>query len=108
MTLLKVEKFKFNSASLTGSLQNFGTTLDNTALKVSFTNNSSVGCIIQTSDSNFVVELEPSSTLTFDEVYMKNNKQDAKYYLPKGAQLQIIQVTGAGSGNIIAHIVEER
>jgi len=108
MTLLKVEKFKFSAASLTGSLQNFGTTLDNTALKVSFVNNSDVGCIIQTADSNFVVELEPTSTLTLDEVYMKNTNQDAKYYLPKGAQLQIIQVTAAGTGNIIAHIVEDR
>lgn len=106
--LLRVEKFKFNSASLSGSLQNFGTAIQDAAIKINFINASDVACIIQNINGTFVVELPATSTLTFDESYPKNDNNTGKYYLGKGEQLQIIQVTGTGTGNIIAHIVEKR
>lgn len=106
--LLAVEKFKFDSASLTGTLQNFGTALANPGLKMSIMNDSTVACIIQNSNATVNIEVPSKGSVTLDEVYMKNNNVESKYYLAKGDQLEIVQVTAAGTGNIIAHIVEVR
>jgi hypothetical protein len=105
--ILPVELKEFDATSLTGLPQDFGDPLDNPAIKVNFINTSDVDCYVG-SDSvpvqNFRVPA--GGTLTLDESTLYFRGCDQEFYLPKGCQLSVTQVTGAGtSGAIIAHIV---
>lgn len=106
--LLAIEKFKFDASNLTGSPQDFGTAIKKPALKVSFFNDSDVAVIITVENADVTIEIPSKGTATFDEVYPRNHNVGSKYYMADGEQLQIVQVTASGTGNIIAHIVEER
>lgn len=106
--LLAVEKFKFDAASLTGTAQDFGTPIKKPALKLMFLNTSDVAAIVTVEDADVTFEIPANGTVTFDEVFPRNHNVGAKYYMADGEQLQIEQVTAAGTGSIIAHIVEER
>ncbi len=108
MSLLQIEKFKFDSASLTGTLQNLGTALANPGIKLQIINSSTVACIIQDANGFVNIEVPSGGTTTFDEAYMANMNVGSKYFLAKGEQLQIKQVTAAGTGSIIVHVVEDR
>lgn len=106
--LLAIEKFKFDSSNLTGSAQDFGTEILNPGLKIGILNDSDVACIVTVENAPISIEVPSKATVTFDEVFPKNETVGSKYYMAKGEQLQIVQVTAAGTGNIIAHVVEER
>jgi hypothetical protein len=106
MGLVTVELKEFNSASLSGTYQNFGSVLGNAALKLQLINASTVAAYV--TDGTSVWYVPASTTITFDEVGPASDVGDAKYYAAKGAQLQIKQVTTAGTGTIIAHVVRKR
>lgn len=103
---LPVELKEFNAASLTGSPQNFGSVLLNPATKVSFVNSSTVDCYV---DSAAPIaqrfRINAGMTLTLDESTLYFSGVDQEFYLRRGTQLTITQVSGAGVGSIIAHIV---
>jgi len=106
MGLLTVELKEFNSASLTSEYQNFGSTLSGSAIKIQFLNTSTVDAYVTDGTSTF--RIPSSTTVTFDEANPKTSKSDSNNYLASGAQLQIKQVTGAGSGTVIAHVITKR
>lgn len=105
--LLPIELKEFVATSLNGTDQNFGTALTNPAIKISIFNTSDVDCYV---DCDTVVDLHmrvpAGGTITLDESTLYFRGVDQEYYLSKGAQLTVTQVTAAGTeGAIIAHIV---
>lgn len=105
--ILPLELKEFAASSLNGTDQNFGTALENPAIKISVFNTSDVDCYM---DYDGPVDLHmriPSGgAITLDESTLYFRGIDQEYYLPRGAQLTVTQVTAPGTmGNIIAHIV---
>lgn len=105
--ILPIELKEFNATSLDGTDQNFGTALVNPAIKISVFNTSNVDVYM---DYDGVIDLHmripAGGTITLDESTLYFRGIDQEYYLPKGSQLTLTQVTGAGtSGAIIAHII---
>lgn len=104
--ILPVELKEFDSASLSGSPQDFGTPLLNPAIKVNICNGSTVDCYV-TSDGPVpqTFRIIAGLALTLDESTLFYKGGDQEFYMPKGAQLSIEQVTASGTGPIVAHIV---
>lgn len=101
-----VELKEFDATSLSGSYQNFGSTLSNPAVKIQFYNTSDVDCYISKDGTNDTFRIPANGALTFDENTVVANADSPEYYLAEGTQLEVKQVSGAGSdGDIIAHII---
>lgn len=105
--ILPVELKEFDATTLDGTDQNFGSVLANPAIKISVFNTSDVDVYM---DCDTVVDLHmripAGGAITLDESTLYFRGIDQEYYLSKGAQLTLTQVTGPGtSGDIIAHIV---
>lgn len=105
--LLSLTTFRFAASSLSGTAQDFGTVLANPAMKISFMNTSDVSAYLRLEGSAAnLMEIPAGGSITFDETTDTRRKNDYEYYFARGAQLQLIQVTGAGSGGyIIANLV---
>lgn len=101
---LLIELKEFNTASLTGSYQTFGSVLANPATKIQIINTSNVDVYISKDNSTNWIRVPPGS-ITFDESTVRVNQADAAYYLAKGIQLYVKQVTAPGAGAIWAHVV---
>lgn len=104
--LTKVELIELDTATLTGTYQDFGSASAGPVYKVQFINPSNVACYITDGTSEYRIGAE--GTVTLDEVYMRNTNVSAKYQNPKGTQFQIKQVTAAGVGTIWGHLVVDR
>lgn len=109
MSLLAgLELKEFNAASLSGSFQNLGSTLDNPAYQVVFSNESNVGVYITTDGSTNQIRLSAGQILSLSYYSRHNTYTEAAYVLEKGTQLQIKQVTGSGTGAIIVNVLTTR
>ena len=103
--LASYELFEFDATTLTGSFQDFGTPVNNPVIILSFFNTADVDVYITIDGINNTWRLPSISTLTLDSRDISDNNNDSVYLIRKGAQLQVLQVTGAAtSGNIIANI----
>ncbi len=105
--ILPIELKEFVATGLNGTNQNFGSPLENPAIKISVFNTSNVDCYL---DYNGTIPLHmripAGSAITLDESTLYFRGVDQEFYIPRGAQLTVTQVTAAGaSGAIIAHIV---
>ena len=106
--ILPMELKEFDATTLNGTDQNFGSALSNPAIKISIFNTGNTDVYV---DYDGVVDLHmripAQGTITFDESTLYFRGVDQEYYLPKGAQLTVTQVTTASTagGAIIAHIV---
>lgn len=105
--ILPIELKEFVASTLNGTNQNFGSVLLNPAIKINVFNTSDVDCYM---DYNGVIDLRlripAGGVITLDESTLYFRGIDQEYYLPRGSQLTLTQVTGpATSGNIIAHII---
>ncbi len=103
--LLIIELKEFNAASLNGTYQNFGTALANPATKIEVYNNSDVDAYISKDGATPWLRIPAYGTLTLDESTLYFRGVDQEYYLPKGTQLTVTQVTAAGTGALISHVV---
>lgn len=104
--LLNIELKEFDSTSLDGTFQNFGSVLGSPAIKIMFFNTSDVDCYISIDGATNLLRLPTGSALTFDESTFNVPNKGAEYYFAEGQQLTITQESGAGTtGDIIAHIV---
>lgn len=105
--ILPVELKEFIATSLNGTDQNFGTPLINPAIKISVFNTSDVDCYMDYDGVvNLHMRIPANGTITLDESTLYFRGVDQEYYLPRGAQLTVTQVTAPGTeGAIIAHIV---
>lgn len=105
--ILPIELKEFDATTLDGTDQNFGSALANPAIKISVFNTSDVDVYM---DYDGVIDLHmripAGGTITLDESTLYFRGIDQEYYLPRGSQLTLTQVTAPGTlGNIIAHIV---
>jgi len=99
---------EFNAASLSGSYQNFGTVLLNPCYDAVISNESDVGVYITIDGTNNTFRLSPGQILPLKNYSLHFSNTQAAYLLKKGVQLQIKQVTAAGTGAIIANILTTR
>ena len=105
--IYNIETKKFDATNLTGSAQNLGSATSNPVKKVSFFNTSDVSILVGGFDGDDI-ELASNATLTLDENTSNQSGRSSNYYLRKGAQLTVTEVTGAGSsGDLIAILVTE-
>lgn len=105
--ILPIELKEFDASTLSGSFQDFGTALANPAIKIQVFNDSNVDIYISKDEVSNYLRIPAYGTLTLDESTLYFRGVDQEYYLPKGTQLSLKQVTGAGSAgtSIVAHIV---
>jgi len=101
-----IETKVFDATTLSGTAQNFGSALNNPAIKIVLQNTSDVDADVTVNADSDDVRIVAGGSLTLDEATYQVNNLSASYYIPEGFQMQITQVTGAGaSGSIIAHVV---
>lgn len=107
--ILPIELKEFDATTLSGVNQNFGTILKNPAIKICIFNTSNVDCYVNALNLPIPlhIRIPAGGTMTLDESTLYFRGIDQEYYLPRGTQLTVLQVTGAATlpGNIIAHIV---
>lgn len=106
--ILPVQLLEFDATSLSGTAQDFGDPLEHPALKVNFFNTGNTDVYISADTTiPFLVRIPAGGALTLDESTLYFRGVDQEYYLPRGAQLQVEQVTGPSTdgGSIIGNIV---
>lgn len=104
---IDVELKEFDTASLTGTPQSFGSALGAPAVKMQFINPSDVDVYIAVLGVN-KYRIAAGGTVTLDELTERNEQNGIAYHWPKGTQLQVVQESGAGTGDIWAHIIVEQ
>lgn len=98
-----------DATTLSGTYQNVGSSLETAAISFVIYNTSDVAVQLSFDGGMNDGPIVPASSVFSDWVYNKRNIQETgMYLLPKGCQIQAMEVTGAGSsGNIIINIVRE-
>lgn len=102
MSQYKRWKGKFDASSLNGTFQDLGDVIEFPALKMSVTNTSDVGVLITDNTTEDDFEIPAGGTLSVGEVSADVTNRN-KIVFNANTQLQIKQVTGSGTGNIIVH-----
>ena len=104
--LLDTELKEFDATSLNGTYQDFGSATSNPVTKVMLINTSDVDAYVSEDATTNKFRVPAGAAMTFDEATHRIPNKGQEYYLAKGIQLTIKQVSGAGSdGDIIAHLV---
>lgn len=96
----------FDATSLTGSYQDVGAVLASAAYGFIIYNTSDVDVQISFDDGSTNGPIIPAGgTFGDDREPWDGRTEDGRFCLPEGAQIQVKQVTGAGSdGDIIVNI----
>lgn len=105
--ILPIELKEFDATTLDGTDQSFGTALANPAIKIQVYNTGNTDAYIGISGDSEYLRVPAYGTFTLDESTLYFRGVDQEYYLKRGAQLTLTQVTGPSTdgGAIIAHIV---
>ncbi len=104
--ILPIELKEIVSSTLTGTYQNFGTALANPAIKIQAFNTSDQDAYLTFNGTTNNMRIPAGGSITLDESTLYFRGVDQEYYLPRGTQLQIKQVTAPGTlGAIICHVV---
>lgn len=106
--LLIVELKEFDATALDGTYQNLGTALANPATKVQIFNTGDTDVYLSKDSTTNWMRIPAYGALTLDESTLYFRGVDQEYYLPKGTQLSLTQVTSESTvvgSSIIAHIV---
>lgn len=101
---LRYELKEFNTASLTGSFQNFGAALSNAAKYAEFTNTSTVDAYVSVDGTNNSFRVAAGKSVPVPSYPKHNSNNDGSYVFKKGTQLMVKQVTAAAAGALICHI----
>lgn len=105
--LVDCELKEFDVSGLSGTAQNFGSATSASVVKVQLINPSNVDVYVQVGGVS-KYRVPAAGTMTLDELTERNADQGARYHWPKGTQFQVLQVTGAGVGTLIGHIIVEK
>lgn len=105
--ILPIELKEFDATTLNGTDQNFGTALANPAIKIQVFNTGNTDAYIGISGDSEYIRVPAFATLTLDESTLYFRGVDQEYYLKKGTQLTVTQVTGPSTagGSIISHVI---
>lgn len=103
-----IELKEFDAASLTGAYQNFGSTLTNSAYYAYITNGSDVDVYLTTDGSTNQLRIHSGASVPLPYFSRHNTLTRASSVFPNGVQIQIKQVTAAGTGFISANILTTR
>lgn len=96
---------EFDSASLTGSFQNFGDALSKPCFQGHIYNGSDVDVYITTDGSNNQLRIASGESLPLVSATRFNSLTEGVIIFKQGTQLQIRQVTAAGTGTISANLL---
>ena len=99
----------FDATALTGSYQDVGAVLATPAYGYVIFNTSDVDMQVSFNDGSTNGPIIPAGGTMSDSVYNQGLRgENAIRVLPEGAQIQVKQVTGAGTdGDLIVNIVRE-
>lgn len=100
MSVYKRALRTFDSASLTGAFQNVGTQVPFSTLALSITNTSDVDVLITDGSNEDDLRVAAGGTLSLG-VGNTNGQRDSLVPFAGNVQLQIKQVTAAGTGDIV-------
>lgn len=95
---------EFNAASLTGAYQNFGTALSDPCYEMIIFNTSDVDVYVSKDGTNDTWRIPSGSNLPVRPSNKIDSLNRSSFILKVGDQLEIKQVTAAGTGNIIANL----
>jgi hypothetical protein len=99
---------EFDSASLTGSYQNFGAVLTYPCYEVIFFNGSDVDVYVSLDGTTDNIRVASGQSLPMTGFRKYSPSPDGMYLFKKGEQLQIKQVTGTGTGFIVINCLMTR
>ena len=103
--VLPIELKEFDATGVDGTWQEWGSVFANPVLKIQVYNTSDVDFYFSRDQTN-KYRVPAGGTLTLDESTLYFRGVDQEYYFPKGTQLYVKQVTGAGTeGNFIGNFV---
>ena len=103
--ILPIEMKEFTASSLNGTYQTFGSVLSHPAIKIMIHNTSDVDVYLSKDGLTNMCRIPSFGTMTFDESTLYFRGIDQEYYLSKGTQLYLKQVTAPGTlGSIICHL----
>lgn len=105
--ILPIELKIFDATTLDATPQDFGTALANPAIKIQVYNTGTTDAFIGIQDNDEYLCVPAFGTLTLDESTLYFRGVDQEYYLKRGTQLTVTQVTtpSSSAGKIIAHII---
>lgn len=98
------QSVSFDSSGLTGSFQNFGSVMAAPVYEMSIRNDSNVHVYISVDNSANTWQVADGDTLHLRARNKYNDNEEASILVDKGIQLKIKQVTGSGTGLIVANI----
>lgn len=101
MSVFKRALRTFDTASLSASYQNVGAAVGFPVLKVSITNTSTVGVLVNDGSGEDDIELWAGGTLTLSEGLSQSPGMSTKYVFSNNTQLRVKQVTGSAAGKLI-------
>jgi len=100
----KFELKEFDTATLSGTFQNFGSVLGGAAHYAEFINTSTVDVYVTIDGTNNALRIPAGKSVPLPSYPQHNANNDSAFVLRKGIQLKVKQVTGAAAGALIAHI----
>ena len=101
---LGYELKEFDTATLTGSFQNYGSVLSNAARSAEFINTSTVDVYITVDGTNNALRVPAGKAVSVPSYPKHNSLNEGAFVLKKGVQLKVKQVTAAAAGALIGHI----
>jgi len=105
MSKLKRALRTFDAASLTANYQNIGAVIPFPVLKIAIINTSDVDVLIGDMSSEEDIRIPANSTMNIGEGFGNYGSYSSlKVVFTNNAQLQIKQVTAAGTGTIIMNL----
>jgi len=105
MAKLKRALRTFDSASLTGTPQNLGAVIDFAVSKAAIINTSDVDVLISDGSTEDDIRVPANATVNVGEgVSSYGQQRSTGIVFSANTQLQIEQVTGAGTGDIVLNL----
>jgi hypothetical protein len=101
---LRYELKEFDTATLSGTFQNFGSALSNAAKSAEFTNTSTVDAYISVEGTNNALRVAAGKVVSVPSYPKHNDLNEGSFVLKKGVQLKVKQVTAGAAGALIGHI----
>ena len=100
----RFELKEFDTSTLSGTFQNFGTALLTAAKYAEFINTSTVDAYITIDGTNNSFRVPAGKTVPVPSYPQHNANNDGSFVFKKGTQLKVKQVTAGAAGALIAHI----